>query len=293
MSGNTHSLQQYSNQAPQQRNGYSNQSQQQGFEVQQRQHDEGANMGAIAIEQERAIAEARGQIQLAKMFPRSLAEAQQELLEACKDPEFAKSAFYSVPNRGSGPSIRFAEEVARCYGNFEYGHRELSRTKGKSEIEVFAWDKEKNNVSKRQITVAHIVDTRTGPKHLKDQADIDNRIANVASKQMRGRIMALLPKALVEIGLRECRETIAGRSEQGIQANRIAMMRDFNSLGINVAMLTKYLGHSVDEATTDDLADLFGVSNAIRQGAKIKDYFGTEGTKTTATTSLKNIKKEN
>lgn len=299
MSGNTQSLQQYSNQAPHQRNGYNNQSQQQGFDMQQRKHDEGANMGAIAIEQERAIAEARGQIQLAKMFPRSLAEAQQELLEACKDPEFAKSAFYSVPNRGSGPSIRFAEEVARCYGNFEYGHRELSRTKGKSEIEVFAWDKEKNNVSKRQITVAHTLDytdKKTKQKKTRpliDQADIDNRIANVASKQMRGRIMALLPKALVEIGLRECRETIAGRSEQGIQANRIAMMRDFNSLGINVAMLTKYLGHSVDEATTDDLADLFGVSNAIRQGAKIRDYFGTEGTKTTATTSLKNLNKEN
>lgn len=33
------------------------------------------NAGAVSIEQERAIAEARGQIQLAKMFPRSIAEA--------------------------------------------------------------------------------------------------------------------------------------------------------------------------------------------------------------------------
>ncbi|RDL44333.1 hypothetical protein DN730_07970 [Marinomonas piezotolerans] len=78
MSGNTQSLQQYQSRAPQQRNGYSNQNQQSGFDMQQhnQQQDEGANMGAIAIEQERAIAEARGQIQLAKMFPRSLAEAQ-------------------------------------------------------------------------------------------------------------------------------------------------------------------------------------------------------------------------
>ncbi|WP_147290564.1 hypothetical protein [Marinomonas piezotolerans] len=147
-------------------------------------------------------------------------------------------------------------------------------------------------MSKRQITVAHIVDTRNGPKYLKDQADIDNRIANVASKQMRGRIMALLPKALVEIGLRECRETIAGRSEASVSSNRAAMVRDFNSMGVTVSMLSKYLGHSVDECTSDDLVDLFGVSNAIRQGAKIKNYFEGAIQLEPSTTSLKNIKKE-
>ena len=168
--------------------------------------NESANTGSIAIEQQRAIAEARSQIQLAKMFPRSNSEALSELIEACKNWDFAKSAFYSVPNRGSGPSIRFAEEVARCYGNFEYGHRELSRSKGKSEIEVYAWDKEKNNYSKRQITVEHILDftdKRTKQKKtrpLVDQADIDNRIANIASKQMRGRILATYQKRSLNWG---------------------------------------------------------------------------------------------
>lgn len=40
--------------------------------------DVSVNAGAVSIEQERAIAEARGQIQLAKMFPRSIAEATTE-----------------------------------------------------------------------------------------------------------------------------------------------------------------------------------------------------------------------
>ena len=97
-----------------------------------------ANVGAIAIEQERAIAEAQGQLTLAKRFPRNMITAYNELMEACSSKAFANSAFYSVPNRGSGPSIRFAEEVARVYGNFVYGHRELSRSEGKSEVEVFA-----------------------------------------------------------------------------------------------------------------------------------------------------------
>lgn len=249
--------------------------------------NESANTGSIAIEQQRAIAEARGQIQLAKMFPRSNSEALSELVEACKNWDFAKSAFYSVPNRGSGPSIRFAEEVARCYGNFEYGHRELSRSKGKSEIEVFAWDKEKNNVSKRQITVEHIRDTKTGPKPLRDQADIDNRIANVASKQMRGRILAIVPKTFVEMGLAECRKTLAGNNTQSMSEKISQMVVEFGEFGVRPDQITAYIGHNVDDCSVDDLTELFGVFNAIKQGARVSDYFGSKEESQPKSTSLK------
>lgn len=168
------------------------------------------NAGAVAIEQERAIAEAQGQLILAKKFPRDVNAAYAELMEACKLMAFASVAFYTVPQGGqkvTGPSIRLAEEIARVYGNFEFGHRELSRSEatpttfGRSEIEVYAWDKEKNNRSIRQITVLHVMDTREGPKKLRDQRDIDNKIANVASKQVRGRILSSVPKWLVELSL--------------------------------------------------------------------------------------------
>ena len=255
--------------------------------------NESANTGSIAIEQQRAIAEARGQIQLAKMFPRSNSEALSELVEACKNWDFAKSAFYSVPNRGSGPSIRFAEEVARCYGNFEYGHRELSRSKGKSEIEVFAWDKEKNNVSKRQITVEHIRDTKNGPKPLRDQADIDNRIANVASKQMRGRILAIVPKTFVEMGLAECRKTLAGNNTESMSSKISQMIVEFGELGIRPDQITAYIGHSVDDCSVDDLTELFGVFNALKQGAKISEYFGGKEGSQPKNTSLKTSLKAN
>lgn len=230
--------------------------------------------GSVQVEQERAIAEARGQIQLAKMFPRSIAQATEELLEACKNPEFAAAAFYSVPNRGSGPSIRFAEEIARCYGNFEYGHRELSRSGDKSEVEVYAWDKEKNNYSKRQITVDHVRYSRqNGNQKLTDPSDIDNRIANVASKQMRGRILALVSKPLVAIGVAECKKTLAGGNQESIASRVSKMIAAFSGFGVKAAKLEGYIGHSLDDATSDDLADLIGVYNALREGARISDYF--------------------
>lgn len=191
-------------------------------------------------------------------------------------PAFAQSAFYTVPNRGSGPSIRFAEEVARVYGNFEYGHRELSRETGKSEVEVYAWDKEKNNYSKRQLTVMHIVDTKHGPKKLTDQADIDNKIANVASKQIRGRILALMPKWLVQDAIEACKKTLTGASDEPVSVRVRKMTQAFAKYGVNGGHLEAYLGHKLEDTTLDELVDMTGIFNALKEGAKPSEYFGVK-----------------
>lgn len=242
----------------------------------------GINAGAIAIEQERAIAEAQGQLTLAKRFPRSMTAAITDFLESCASPEFAATAFYSVPNRGSGPSIRLAEEAARCYGNFVYGHRELSRSDGKSEIEVFAWDMEKNNRSSRQITVMHVQDTKNGPRKLVDQADIDNKIANVASKQMRGRILALMPKHMIAAGVEACKRTLAGGGDKPIRDRIVAMVQAFSRYGVTKAHLDAHLGHSVDNTTVDELADMMGIFNSLKEGAKASEFFSASAALTDA-----------
>lgn len=235
------------------------------------------NAGSVSIEQQRAIAEAQGQLILAKRFPRDLNGAYAELMEACKLPALAEVAFYTLP-RGNksvtGPSIRLAEEIARVYGNFQYGHRELSRDDKKSEVEVYAWDMEKNNYSKRQITVMHVMDTRDGPRKLRDQKDIDDKIANVASKQVRGRILALVPKWLSEAAIAECRKTLAGTNDMPIGERVRKMTQAFAKFGVTVKHLEAYLGHSLDAVDTDEIADLTGIFNAIKEGAKIADYFG-------------------
>lgn len=236
----------------------------------------GVNVGAVSIEMRRAMEEVRAQIMVAKDCPRSMVGAHTEFMDACKSPDFADAAFYSVPNRGSGPSIRFAEEVARCYGNFQYGHKELSRTDGKSEVEVFAWDMERNNRSTRQITIMHQVDTKNGPKVLKDQADIDNRIANIASKQIRGRILALVPKHLVASGIAECKRTLAGGNDKPVSERIKLMAGAFGKVGVTVDMLTVHLGHALDDTTVDELADMHGIYNAIKEGAKASEFFGAK-----------------
>ena len=135
---------------------------------------------------------------------------------------------------------------------------------------------EKNNRSTRQITVNHVLDTKNGPKRLIDQADIDNKIANVASKQMRGRIMALVPKHMVAAGIAACKLTLAGNNDEPISARIQRMVQAFSKYGVNAEMLAKYIGHTLDTATVDELADLIGVFNAIKEGAKASEYFGAD-----------------
>lgn len=237
------------------------------------------NHGAVAVEQERAIAEARGQMQLAKMFPRDTNAAYAELMESCKIPAMAAVAFYSVPRAGgkvTGPSIRLAEEIARCYGNFEYGHRELSRSAGKSEVEVYAWDKEKNNRRIRQITVEHVIDTRDGPKKMRDSKEIDDKIANVASKQVRGLVLSMMPKWMVESAVEECRKTLSGNNTEPLSVRVRKMTQAFSAFGVTVEHLERYLGHSLDNVLADELVDLMGVYNAIKEGTPASEFFTAE-----------------
>lgn len=236
-----------------------------------------ANAGAVAIEQERAIAEVQGQLVLAKRFPRDLNAAYAELMESCSLTAMAEQAFYSKPRGGkqiTGPSIRLAEEIARVFGNFEFGHRELSRGDGKSEVEVYAWDKQTNNRSIRQITVMHTIDTKDGPRKLRDQSDIDDKIANVASKQARGRILAMMPKWLVQSAIDKCKETLAGGSSEPISVRVRKMTQAFAKYGVTTTHLETYLEHKLDDTTLDELVDLTGIFNAIKDGAKPSEFFG-------------------
>ena len=105
------------------------------------------NQGTVAIEASRAIAEAQGKLVIAKKFPRNEIAAYAKAMEACQRPTMAAKAFYSFPRGGQtveGPTIRFAEELARCWGNIDYGIKELSRDDGKSEMQAYAWDLETN-----------------------------------------------------------------------------------------------------------------------------------------------------
>lgn len=246
--------------------------------------------GAVAIEQERAIAEAQGKLVIAKRFPRNPAAAFQAVMESCSRPGFAEEALYSYPRGGetvSGPSIRMAEELARCWGNIDYGLRELSRRDGESEYDAYAWDLETNTNSSQKFAVRHLRDKRGGAQKLTDERDIYEIGANMGARRMRARILAILPGDLVDAAVEKCRATLRGESEVPLADRVRQLVAAFAKLDVPAALIEKRLKKPATEITGEDLVDLRGIYKSLRDGmTKPSDWFNDAGTVSGAAAAL-------
>lgn len=235
------------------------------------------NAGTVAIEQERAIAEAQGKLIVAQRCPRNPDYAFNELMRACQSKSLAEVAFYSFNKGGvnvSGPSIRLAEEIARCWGNFEYGIKELSQKDGASEMQAFAWDLQTNTISTQNFTVRHIRDTRQGPKPLSDQRDIYELTANMGGRRLRSRILAVIPKWLTEAATEECRKTLTANVGKTLDESRRGLIAAFAKIGVTPQQIEGKIGHTLSEITAEEIVDLRGVFQSIKDGvSSIRDQF--------------------
>lgn len=235
------------------------------------------NAGTVSIESSRAVAEAQGKLLIAKRFPRNQAEAFLNAMNACKRPSLAEKAIYSYPKGGqtiSGPSIRLAEELARCWGNIDFGIKELSNKDGESEMQAYCWDTETNVISSQTFVVRHVIDTRNGQKKLTTERDIYENNANMAGRRLRSRILAVLPPDLVEEAVRECKKTLAGKNDIPIEDRVKKMVVAFQKFGIKPETIEKRLGRSIDTMTTDDLSEFIGIYNSLKDGnSGVGDWF--------------------
>lgn len=249
------------------------------------------NQGTVAVEASRAITEAQGKLLLAKQFPRNYTSCYANAIEACQRKGFAEKAFFSYPRAGqtvTGVTIRFAEEMARCYGNLDYGIKELSHEDGKSEMQAYAWDLETNTVSSQNFTVEHIMETKQGSRKLTSQRDIYERTANDGARRLRSRILAILPPDLVEDCILECKKTLAGKNDIPLIDRVKNMVTGFAKLGVSKDMIEKRLGHTIESVNTEELTEYIGIYNGLKQKeTTISDWFEQPKTASQMTELLK------
>lgn len=246
------------------------------------------NQGTVAIEASRAIAEAQSKLYIAKTFPRDEAEAVNKMKRACSRQSLAEKAFYSFPRAGqniTGPTIRFAEELARCWGNIDYGIKELSQDDGKSEMQAYAWDLETNTQSVQNFTNPHKrekSDKRTRQVVMEDlvsQRDIYENNANMATRRLRARILAVLPAWFVDEAIQACQSTLRGDGKASFDERKSNLITEFDRLGVDASMLKKYLKHDAMTMDTDEFLDLVGVFNSIKTGErKAAEWFNADNT---------------
>ena len=249
------------------------------------------NQGTVAIEASRAIAEAQGKLIIAKKFPRDEVAAYAKAIQACQRPTMASKAFYAYP-RGKetvkGPTIRFAEELARCWGNIDYGIKELSQDNGKSELQAYAWDLETNAQSVQNFTNPHQREVKGKMQTLTSQRDIYENNANMATRRMRARILAILPAWFVEDCIAECEKTLAGGNEAPLIDRVKKMVVSFAKYGVTQDMIERRLKRKVETMTADDFVDYIAIYNALKGGeSKVAEWFEAPAEATELTAALK------
>ena len=215
-----------------------------------------------AVEQARAVAEVQAAVIVAQQMPRDLARAEAEMRDTCSRMAVASRAFYSVPNRGNGPSVHLARELARIWGNLDYGVRELSRNddEGMSEVQAFAWDQQTNVRSTRSFQVPHErmkkVNGRQTREKLVDLGDVYLNNQNVGARAVRECIFSLLPPWFTATAQDLCHKTLADGEGVPLADRVTAMAKAFAAIGVTVDQLEARTGRKRGQWTAGDVAQL-------------------------------------
>lgn len=245
-------------------------------QIRQQANRVSGNSQATNIEQSRAIAEVQAMVLVAQRAPRDEARAMSQAMSSCSQRAVADRAFFSFSRGGSsvnGESIHLATELARCWGNIDYGIMELARddVAGHTEMLAFAWDLETNAKSRQTFIVPHVRDTRQGKKPLTDMRDIYENNANNGARRLRECIFRVLPPYLKVAAAQRCREVLEkGEGDQPLPARIATAIERFSKIGISLDRIEAKHGPN-GRWTPVELANLQITYQSIRQGETTAD----------------------
>ena len=224
-----------------------------------------------AVEQSRAVAEVQAAIVVAQQVPRDINAAIAEMRQSCQQKFLAERAFFRY-SRGqgtiTGASVHLARELARCWGNIQYGLVEMRRDDefGQSEMQAFAWDVEKNSRNSSTFIVPHKRDQKGGPKQLTDMRDIYENNANNGARRVREAIFAILPPWFVEEAKELCNRTLQDGGGKPLPQRIADAIRAFEGIGVVQDRIETKLGRPSGKWTEHDVAQLIVAFQSINRG---------------------------
>lgn len=245
---------------------------------------------ATVVEQSRAAAEVQAAVIMAKRMPRSVPEAIAAMRETCQVMELAEHAFFRYSRGGgqiTGPSVNLARELARCWGNMQYGITELERdtVNRQSVMLAFAWDLQTNTRSTTTFIVPWVRDKQgqTDASPLTSVRDQYENNANMGARRVREMVFAVLPKWFTEQGQTICRNTVEHGSTDPLPQRISRIIDAFDELGVHASQLVTKLGRAEGQWGTGDVATLTVIGKSIRVGeTTVEDEFPVVDLKVTA-----------
>lgn len=217
------------------------------------------------------------QIATAKKYPRAelavIIKKIEDLVFLSED--ITESCAYALPRKErdkktnqwttkiiSGPSVRFAEIVAHCYGNIRCGARVVGNDGRKITSQGFCHDLESNVFA--AFEVQRKITTSTGQTYSEDMQIITG---NAASKiAYRVGIFSVIPAALVAVVFDKVLKKIKGK-EEDLPQRREKAISWFTSKGVTDIQIFEVLGiKNAEQIDLEKLQILSGMKTSINTG---------------------------
>jgi hypothetical protein len=245
----------------------------------------GETSSSAAAAMARANVEAR--FVMARHQPRDEDTARIKILRECDRPRFAEAAEYELPRAGktiTGPSIRFAEGLARHFGNLAIESVVTFEDATARLVRCTVTDLESNATYSQDVSVEKTVERKnakpsddvigtrvTSQGHSvyiirANDADLLAKHNGLVSRAMRTLILRLVPGDLVDEALDRTRATLRKEDAQDPQAAKRKILDAFAEIGVMPAQLAEALGASLDAVSPAQLGTLRRWFSAIRSG---------------------------
>jgi hypothetical protein len=250
----------------------------------------------VTREQQIARSEIETAIAIAKRFPRDEEAGYNKLMMACRRLTFASQAEYSFPRGGEdvkGPSVKLAREAMRCFANMRAGVHITHEQGEERQIRAFAWDVENNVRIEQDDHFRKLVqrrkkdergrktsETEWVPVDERDLREVTNRRGAIA---YRNCVFQIVPTDWVEDALEICRQTIREAGTKDPEGMRRKLVSAFASLSITEAMLQTYLGHPIHSCNVDEIDQLRGIYQSIKDGNSTWQEYVTPTAQNTVT----------
>jgi hypothetical protein len=243
-----------------------------------------AGQGSVADTQvaTKELGEIQARVFLSKQFGRNQAASYDKIMTACQRVGLASVAIYTYSRGGTdinGPSIRLAEEIARDWGNIDYGWTELERRRGESTLRAYAWDLETNAYKQITFVVPLQRTKKNGNERvtvpITDERDIYELLANNAARRMRNCILAIVPSDIVEDAVDQCHRTLVTRCELTPE-RLLKMVTAFSAFGVTKGQIEKRIQRKLESIAPAQFVRLTEIYNSLKDGmSEPADWFET------------------
>ena len=242
-------------------------------------------MAAVAV-----AAAAKSEVESAYIMamkqPRNEDDARVKILKMCASPAFAAKARYSKPvggNKIEGPSIRFAEEMLRHWGNVLVQQTAIYDDDERRIVKVTVRDLESNLSYSKELTIEKHVERRdrTGREVLRERPnttgqliyvvratedELQNKEAALVSKVMRNNGLRLIPQHIIDEAMGVATETIRAKVAADPEGEKKMMLDSFADLGILPSAIEEYAGCPIAQLAPKQIVELRAIYAAIKDG---------------------------